>query len=248
MIDTGVYFPLRVYEHAAGQPEFSENRKECDGYSHREYFWCPVNAILTFQTPFDISSAWLTNLETDAETNIYGDLKTKNEIVDGTTYEMYLGGETLTVPSGFYQLVFKTNEAYSDPFYVGDVSEMVHLRYRGAVGTLMDNIYWHEGLFAECYINSVIEKPEYPIIEETREDQQADQHKVFQRWDKRHTVRFFGVESMADAMSLLPLMEYVEIDSVRVYDVDVDIRWEEDRECLAEIIISFSHRKIVNTF
>lgn len=248
MIDTGIYFPLRIYDHNVGQPEFSENRRECVGFFHREYFWCGENTILPFQVTGGFTSVSLKNLHTDTEVDITSSLSFDTETVDGITYKMYLGGSSPTVPGGLYQLIFDTNQNYSDPFYVGDVSEMVHLKYRGTAGTLMDNIYWHEGLFAECYINSVIDKPEYPIFEDTREDQRADQHKVFQRWDKRHSVRLFGVESMADAMSILPLMDYVEVDGERVYDVEVDIVWEEERQCLAEIVISFSTRKIVKTF
>ncbi len=259
MIDTGVYFPLRVFSAAGGLPELSTNRKECEGFRHEEYFWCPEDKILPFQAAGVVLKNMALNDICSDDALSESELVTiVQDDIDGVTYSTYMGGESPTVPPGLYHINFGTVGVsgpgatpfvgYTDPFYVGDVSDKIKLRYRGASNSMMDNIYWKEGLLAECYINSVIEKPEYPILEETREDQEGDQHRIFQRWDKRHTIRFFGVESMADAMSLLPLMEYVEIDGSRVYDTEVTIEWDDERMCLAEITITFSLRKVVKTF
>ena len=244
MIDTGTYLPFRVYDAASGNPEYSPNRKECEGMSHNEYFCMPNNRVLPFQISpsATITPSRLINLCDDSETSV--NLTTSIETIDDDTFLLHNGTTVTAVSSGLYRL--SLGSLYSDPFYMGDVSEMIHLKYRGT--GITDNIYWKEGFYARCYINSVIEKPEYPILEERREDGEGDQHRVFQRWDKRHTIRFFGIESMADAMSMLPLMEEVEVNGTRVFDVEVDITWDEERECLAEIVITFSHRKALITF
>lgn len=245
MIDTGVYLPLRLFDSDGEMPELSTNRRECKGFAHGEYFWMPENYLLPFQV-IDGSGTpiFIVDICTNETTAL--SITTETDSVEKATYVTFQGG-SVSLPAGTYRLAVDSGE-YSDPFIVGDVDGMVHLKYRGSVDTITDNIYWREGLFGECYINTVIEKPEYPIFEETREDQTGDQHKLFQRWDKRHTIRFFGVESMTDAMSMLPLMEYVEIDGKRVFDVEVEVLWEEERECLAEIVITFSHRKAIKTF
>ena len=242
MIDTGTYLPFRVYDAASGNPEYSPNRKECENMAHNEYFCMPNNKLLSFATDgAALSTPELVPLCGGDSVGVSANIETS--VIDDTTYLLH-GGTANSMPTGYYRLTFAGG--YSDPFFIGDISEMVHLKYRGT--GITDNIYWKEGFYAECYINSVIEKPDYPILEERREDGEGDQHRVFQRWDKRHTIRFFGIESMADAMSMLPLMEEVEVNGTRVFDVEVDITWDEERECLAEIVITFSHRKALITF
>lgn len=124
---------------------------------------------------------------------------------------------------------------------------MVEIKYRGKQGLLGDT-YWKEGFFGRCWVDTVIDKPIYPITDEVKQDQEGDSHRVFQRWIKQYSIRFLGVESMADAMSLLPLMEEVYINNSRVYDTITDIDWDDDYECLCNINISCVKRKVLQTF
>lgn len=123
---------------------------------------------------------------------------------------------------------------------------MIHLRYRN--GKSIDGILFRQDLWCECYIDSIIERPEYPVQNETREDQSGDEHRLFQRWNKQRMIRTKGVESMCDALSLLPLMDEVYVNEVRVYDVITNIIWDDEIGCLADIEITFSTRKAIKTF
>lgn len=122
---------------------------------------------------------------------------------------------------------------------------MVHFKYRNT-DTLGDLVF-PTNFWIEFYVDTTIDRPSYPIQEETREDQEGDVHKIFQRWEKQYTVRFKGVESLVDACSILPLMDEVYVDDVRVYDITVDTVWEEETECLADITITFLNNKIIKT-
>jgi hypothetical protein len=122
---------------------------------------------------------------------------------------------------------------------------MVHLKYRN--DSRLGDMFFPSGFYLECYLDTTPERPEYPIVEDAREDQEADQHIIFQRYEKRSNVKFYGVESLADAISLLPLMDEVFIDNVRVYDIVTEINWNEEFECLCEINISYLTTKIIKT-
>ena len=271
MIDTGTYLPLRVFtiDDLADQslPEISMNRRECEGYKFDDV------AILNYPTqyipPFQIVGRELlertkriylndvcTNekiLITDAGFAGLGDFHIDIIPTDGLSvrYGTWDGGLT-TVEYGYstYYLTFERVSdilAYTDIFNVKDVTQMTELKWRNEHG-LMDDIYWRSGFYAQCWVDSVIDKPTYPITEETREDQEGDVHKTFQRWEKRQLIRTNGVESVADSFSLLPVMDEVYVNDTRVYDVVVDISWEEEYDCIARIDISFMRKKILKTF
>jgi hypothetical protein len=122
---------------------------------------------------------------------------------------------------------------------------MVHLKYRN--DTIIGDLYFPTGFFFECYLDTIPERPTYPINEDAREDQEADQHIIFQRYEKRGNIKTYGVESLADALSLLPIMDEVYIDNTRVYDIVTDIVWLEEHDCLCEINISYLLYKLVKT-
>ena len=255
MIDTGMYLPLRMFFSEGQFDEYSPGREDCKGMAHNEYFWCPSGYLLPFQSTYFVTGeVYALNLCDDTST-LLEVVATQVTSSSGRPLYTYLGGAVAGLPDGVYSIRIP-EYGYSDPFIVGDTSDMIHLKYRNPIIKSLEDItswdaesvYWLEGLWGECYINSIIEKPLYPILEEVREDENLNQHRVFQRWDKRHQIRFFGVESMADAMSLLPIMDEVYINSQRVYNTTVNVNWEEDRECLAEIIITFSTKEIVKTF
>lgn len=253
MIDSGLYLPLRLYSE---EEHMSLNRKECEGFSHEEYFWCEDGVLVPFiyEDGSTNDSVLLINLCETGETSLNIGLQQidVNTAPEGSPPVMkrfiYFSGGAAATPKGTYRIKVSTKGGfmYSDPIIFGDIEDKINIKYRDK--GLRGDIYWVDNLYAECYINSTIEKPEYPILEEVREDEEMNQHKVFQRWEKRHRIRFFGVESMADAMSLLPTMDEVYINSQRVYNVLVDIAWEEDRQCLAEIVISFSVKKMIKAF
>jgi|SRR6056297_1041196 len=122
---------------------------------------------------------------------------------------------------------------------------MVHLKYRsnGRIG----DIFFPDEFYVEAYIDTNVDKPDYPIIEEAEEDQAGDRHILFQKWDKRSMFNFYGVEYMADAISLLPLMDEVFVNGKRVYDVTVDNSWSDEYDCLVSITVSYSEKKAIKT-
>ena len=122
---------------------------------------------------------------------------------------------------------------------------MVHFKYKNSEP--LGDLIFPDFFWIEFYVDTTIDRPTYPIQEETREDEEGDVHKIFQRWEKQHTVRFMGVESLVDACSILPLMDEVYINGQRVYDLFVDTVWEEETECLAQITITFYNKKIIKT-
>jgi hypothetical protein len=111
----------------------------------------------------------------------------------------------------------------------------------------LGDLYFPTGIFIRFNIDTPIEKPEYPINEDAEEDQEGDTFRLFQRWEKQHKLMFKAVESVCDTCSILPLMDEVYINDTRVFDVFVDIAWDEEFECLADVTITFSSKKIVKT-
>jgi hypothetical protein len=122
---------------------------------------------------------------------------------------------------------------------------MIHLKYRN--NKRIGDLYFPSNFYFECYIDTTIERPQYTINEDAREDQAGDIHRLFQRWEKRQTFRFMGVESLCDAISTLPLMDEVFVNNERVFDVNIDVRWEEDMECLANIEVTYNKDKIIKS-
>jgi len=122
---------------------------------------------------------------------------------------------------------------------------MVHIKYRNT--NPLADIVFPTDFYFEMYVDTIIQRPSYPIEEETRQDQVGDTHRLFQRWNKEHQVSFKAIESLCDAVSLLPLMDYVYVNNTRVYDVFVDIQWDESIECLADVVITFSYKKTIKT-
>lgn len=262
MIDTGTYLPLRVFT-SDELSEISMNRRECEGYSYDNV--AILNYPLSYIPPFqmieqqtivkafhiylnDVCSGERTQLSSNGFTGL-GTVYT--DTVSGVRYNTWEGGLTsVEYPPSTYYITFESAGvpfAYTDIFNVKDVTQMTELKWRNAQG-VMDDIYWRPGFYAICWVDSVIDKPTYPITEETREDQEGDVHKTFQRWEKRQLIRTNGVESVADAFSLLPVMDEVYVNDTRVYDVVVDISWEEEYDCIARIDISFMRKKILKTF
>jgi hypothetical protein len=142
-----------------------------------------------------------------------------------------------------------TTEYCSDPIcFKAETDDLVYLKYKGTEGTLLGDIYWSVGFEPTVWIDTWIEKPDYPVLNETRQDGDADEHHVFQRWAKRRKIRFKGVESMADAMSMLPLMEEIYVNGQRVYDPVVNITWEDEYSCLADIEVVFLTKKATKSF
>ncbi len=253
MISTGILFPIRVFDGAVGSPELSLNRTECRGYDQCEFFRAPTDRVLPFQISPQISlkGSKLVNLHTEEVLSVSINQEFNN--IEDRSWSSNMGTASADIPPGLYNYVRPISGGapyYSDPFLVvRDLSGLIHLKYRGTVApTIQGDFYWREGLYAECYIDADIQKPTYPIMEETEQDQQGDQHRVFQRWEKRHTIEFLGVESMADAMSLLPLMDEVYVNDMRVYDVLADISWDDEYDCLATITISFLTSKVIKSF
>lgn len=266
MIDTGTYLPLRVFV-GSDLGEISINRRECDGYEYDKVaiFNYPVGAIPSFQIvgrPLieritriylnDVCSTERIELSGEGLTGLTATVDIDLVPTDGLSirYATVTNGLDAGIVAGTYYITFESGTAvlaYTDIFNAADVTEMTELEWRDEQG-LRGDIFWRAGFLAQCWVDSVIDKPTYPITEETREDQEGDIHKTFQRWEKRQSIRTMGVESVADALSLLPVMEEVYVNGTRVYDTVVDISWEEEYDCLARIDISFMRKKILKTF
>ena len=124
---------------------------------------------------------------------------------------------------------------------------MVTIRYQNSK-PIGDMYFPDDGSFwAEMLLDVNMERPQYPVQEEEHEDHIGDSHKVFQRWGKQYVIPFKAIESTCDAVSMLRLMDYVYINGNRVYDVDVEITWEEELDCLADVIVSFYTKRAVKT-
>ena len=245
MRDTGKFLPLRFYE---DEEIISPNYGGCKGFDHREYFKSPTNVIPAFQVDRAVTAVTLMTCDEDIPLT----LTFQTDVIDGVTYVSHFSEIVESVPAGIHVIKLTTSSPlayYSDPiiFYETESDDPIYITYRGEVGVLGD-IYWPANFLADAFVSAYIENPTYPILEDVREDENLNQHRVFQRWEKRYQIRFFGVESMADAMSLLPMMDEVYVNVFRAYNTIVNINWEEDRECLAEIIITFSTKEIVKTF
>ncbi len=251
MNDTGLFLPIRFYN---SFDEVSFNRGECEVFDHIEYFCSPNDYLPPFQ--FSGATSHPVKLigcgqETTLALSIVGNDVEDIETGKSTPYRTYLGGSLATpVPTGVYYLQVGTR--YSDPIYFADTSDMPKIEFEGreVVGDVASGtaIYFRDDFKPKMWINSFVQKPEYPIISETREDQAGNEHQLFQRWEKRRKIQFKGVESMADAVSVLPLMEKVWLNNVRIYDVQPNIMWEDEYDCLANIELSFLTRKIISTF
>ena len=264
--------PLRIFHEDDALAELTFNRKECEGMSHVEFFHYPIGYLPYLQimiTPtspqeYEVGNNMISFKVIDACTEQeVGTVEVSgwrtgfiadSEATYGVTFHTFKSGVVSfgavpTPPAGLYYLTDSSpGNYYSDPFFWGDVSEMIHLKWRDKLGEVTGDFFWRDGMSAECYVNDIIQRPTYPILEETKEDQELDTHRVFQKWDKRHVIRFRGVESMCDAMSVLPTMEYVYVNNVRVYDTLVNITWEEDEPCIGVIEMSFSHKKFTKSF
>jgi hypothetical protein len=122
---------------------------------------------------------------------------------------------------------------------------MVNIKCRSSKP--LGDLYFPDGVYIEFNLDVTIDRPEYPINEDSREDMEADTHVIFQRWDKQHKIYFMAVESLCDTCSILRLMDEVYINGDRVFDVFVDIAWNEEAPCLADVVITFSKKKIIKT-
>lgn len=257
----GLFLPIRFYE-----DEFKTTfYKDCEGYNHQEYFRSPNDYILPFQIldsgkgitpPF-----YLVDCRGD-ETLLDLMTYTVNVVKDDVpmTYVINPGTAISAVPAGIYQLRVGSDyeDHFSDPFMMsgeilalGEISpKFVKIRYRShrQQSAFLGDIYFEMGWFAMCYVESILEKPRYPILNESRQDGEMNEKQLFQRWEKRRRVQFKGIESMADALSLLPLMERVQIQDVDVYDPVVNISWDDEYSCLCNIEITFLTAKAIKSF
>lgn len=249
MTDSGLFLPLRFYDN---YEDTVLGRKECKDFNHVEYFCFANNYIPPFQytgsqtSTFDLIGC---GEENTINLSTHYDLVEDEDTGKSTPYVTFLGGNITPVPSGVYYL--KGGGKVSDPFYLMDTSGLPMIKFKGraVLGDVARfGIYFKDNFEPRMWINADVQKPEYPIINETREDEEGTEHQVFQRWEKRRKIQFKGVESMADAVSILPLMDEVYLGSTRIYDIVPTIMWEDEYDCLADIELSFRTRKLLKSF
>lgn len=268
-METGLYYGLRMFDAAAGEPELTENNFYCREYRHNEYIYLPstMNKLLPFGMmfpgsaigslfdtgtvsavfvchetgdDFDISIASGDWIQTDTDDAVY--LHNKAELAFTPTEPIPYGKYHIEMSLTLNGVVYSY---YSDTFLYVPASELVEIKCRNE--TPLGEMIFPDGFYSTFLVSTTVERPEYPIQEDAREDQEGDTHLLFQRYDKERRLRFMGVESNTDACSLLRMMDEVYVNGTRVYDTFVDVRWEEDRECLANIEISFNLKKIIKT-
>lgn len=258
MID--IYFPLRIYD---DESMTAPARAECQDLNHMEYFCTPLDYLPSFQVSYDVTEAALVDCrgdDTGLSISLHTDVITGIDGLSDSTRTTFSGGNIPAMEQGLYQLKLTIpmggGVGLSDPIYFCDRDEIydiynyrpVSIRYRGTPGMMLGSMYFRSDLWARIWINSWVEKPEYPVLNETRQDGDAEEHIVFQRWEKRKRLRFKGVESMCDAMSLLPLMEEVWIGGERVYRVVVNVTWDDEYSCLGDIDIQYSTSVVTRSF
>jgi hypothetical protein len=252
MIDTGLYLPIRCYI-GKDLKELSINDPYCSKWDNpKEYFtyrngFIPPFQFVSAKAPEHLKLVDVCSGEKYTISDVSYTIETIQVNKVNQVYSTWNGGDTITeYPNGKYYLEIGTL-FYTDIFIVSE-DETIEIKYRDT--GVRGGIHWRTGFYAIAGINSTLERPAYPIDEEQREDQQGDTHRVFQRWTKRYSISFKAIESMADAVSLLPTMDEVYVNDTRVYDVLVDISWEDEEAgtCLCDVTISFVTRKLVKTF
>lgn len=252
-----IFLPLRLY---SSEDEVAINKPECEGYRHVEFFCSPTDYLPPFQYTGVLNDVYLVDcegVETAISPPIQTDTVTFSEgvitnpepplyaipLADEVVYRTHWGSAISPI-SGLYQIRIGTR--YSDPIYFTDTEDMIEISFRN--GDMLGSMFFPAGFYGSIHLNTFIDKPQYQIMEEVREDGAGNQHLVFQRYEKRYSIRMKGVESMADAMSILRLMDEVYINGERVYDLQVDVSWEEEYDCLCSIEISYQKNKILKHY
>jgi len=120
-------------------------------------------------------------------------------------------------------------------------------------------ILYQNGFENVIYLDAYLKKPLYPIVEDGEENDDADFVPTFTKWEKTYSFEVWVSEYMVDALTAIPLHDYIWIDTQegegsQVYNTAVDVEWEDlgDTEqtngCFAKVTVTFttSSLKVTN--
>jgi hypothetical protein len=121
-----------------------------------------------------------------------------------------------------------------------------------------DRILYQTDFGNIVYLDVNVKSPTYPIEEEAVENGDKDISLTFQKWQKRYSFSTLVFEFMADALTLLPLHDYIWItfpngESNRVTDVEVEVDFQdlgntdETNACMCRVNVSFAVDSIITT-
>jgi len=86
------------------------------------------------------------------------------------------------------------------------------------------------GFKQRLFIDAIITQPDYDSKEEGVENGNRYFNKTFQQLKKRYKIDFIAPEYILDALTLLPLHDYVTLydgfDSYELDDISVDYDWD----------------------
>ncbi len=94
---------------------------------------------------------------------------------------------------------------------------------------LGDTLYQF-GFRQRLYLDAIITNPDYSVTQEGIENGNKGFKQTFAQFKKRHKMDFIAPEYLLDALTLLPLHDYITIDdgydSYVADDVEVDYEWQ----------------------
>lgn len=133
--------------------------------------------------------------------------------------------------------------------------DFLKIEYR-SIHDLGEKILYQNGFQNKVYLDVNVKAPTYPITESGEENGDGDFIPTFQKWQKRYTFTTYVPEFLADALTLLPLHDYVWItfqnnETNKVKDIEVETDWQdigstdETQSCFCKITISFAVDSII---
>jgi len=93
------------------------------------------------------------------------------------------------------------------------------------------NILYQFGFRQRLFLDAIITQPDYDSTEEGIENGNKGFNKTFQQLKKRYKIDFIAPEYLLDALTLLPMHDYVTIhdgyQSYPIDDVNIEYEWDD---------------------
>lgn len=124
---------------------------------------------------------------------------------------------------------------------------MIQLRYSNTVD--IDSIRFADGYEETCYLNTELDRPEYPIVIEGDENGDLENIPTFRKWEKVYSFSFVAFEFLVDAISKLPIYDNVTLTANGVIynmkDINIDVEWQEGT-IYALVTVQFTDKYLIN--
>lgn len=258
--DNDLHIPLRFYDAVEKQDRYKT-------YNTTKNFvqYTDATHLPEFQVKIDksdnIATVKLVNTDTLSETSITGGSDFYEVDFTSYTYAIYDRSVSLsTIADGEYYIKLTTTSSdvyYSEVFVVGDISDKCILTYYNTndLGGIDYTNSGHAQFKITFIFDATLAKPDYIIEEEGTEDGDGNVLLLFQRRVKTFKLWFYAPEYIADAMSLVPLHDFVTLtthygeenqESGAVYDFSVTTEWMENKG-LAKITCEFRDSPVIKT-